>query len=78
MKYGRAFAVLGLLIAIYSIRNGGWFYLLLWPALSFALVSAAYLRAGVLVVLDFRRWVTITYRANQLLKLGRLTVNRWP
>ena len=49
MKYGLAFAILAALIAIYAIRNGGWFYLLLWPAISFALVSVAYLFAGVSV-----------------------------
>jgi hypothetical protein len=46
MKYGAAFAILAALIAIYAIRNGGWFYLLLWPALSFGLVAVAYLNAG--------------------------------
>ena len=49
MKYGLAFAILAVLIAIYAIRNGGWFYLLLWPAVSFALVSVAYLFASVSV-----------------------------
>ena len=49
MKYGPAFAILATLIAIYAIRNGGWLYLLLWPALSFALVAFAYLTADVSV-----------------------------
>lgn len=47
MKYGSAFAILAMLIAIYAVREGGWFYVLLWPALSFALVSIAYFGAGV-------------------------------
>ena len=49
MKYGFAFAILAALIAIYALRSGGWSYLLLWPALSFALVASAYLFAGVTV-----------------------------
>lgn len=49
MKYGFAFAILAMLIAIYAVREGGWLYLLLWPALSFALVSIAYFGAGVVI-----------------------------
>ena len=49
MKYGSAFAILAMLIAIYAVREGGWLYLLLWPALSFALVSIAYFGAGVVI-----------------------------
>jgi hypothetical protein len=49
MKYGTAFAILAAPLAIYAFRNGGWFYILLWPALSFALVSIAYYGAGVVV-----------------------------
>ena len=49
MKYGTAFAILAALTAIYAVRNGGWFYLLLWPALSFGLVSIAYFGAGVII-----------------------------
>ena len=47
MKYGSAFAILAMLNAIYAVREGGWRYVLLWPALSFALVSIAYFGAGV-------------------------------
>ena len=49
MKYGLAFAILAVLIAVVAIRNGGWFYILLWPALSFALVAVAYFGAGVVI-----------------------------
>ncbi len=47
MKYGLAFATLAMLIAIHAVHEGGWRYILLWPALSFALVSIAYCGAGV-------------------------------
>lgn len=49
MKYGTAFVILAALLAIYAFRNGGWFYILLWPALSFALVAIAYYGVGVFV-----------------------------
>ena len=49
MKYGTGFAVLSVLTAIYAVRNGDWHYLLLWPALSFGLVSIAYFGAGVII-----------------------------
>lgn len=49
MKYGTAFAILAALTAVYAFRNGGWFFVLLWPALSFALVSIAYFGAGVVI-----------------------------
>ncbi len=46
MKYGIAFTLLAALIAYTAIINGGWAYLLLWPALSFLLVAFAYFGAG--------------------------------
>ncbi|TWU09910.1 hypothetical protein Pla52o_58090 [Novipirellula galeiformis] len=49
MKYGTSFAILAALMAIYTFHNGSWFYILLWPALSFALVSIAYFGAGTVV-----------------------------
>ena len=49
MKYGSAFAILAMLTAIYAVREGGWYFVLLWPALSFALVSIAYFGAGVFI-----------------------------
>ena len=49
MKYGTAFAILAALTAVYAFRNGGWLYVLLWPALSFALVSIAYFGVGIVV-----------------------------
>jgi len=49
MKYGSAFAILAMLIAIYAVREGGWYFVLLWPALSFALVSIAYFGVGVFI-----------------------------
>jgi protein-tyrosine phosphatase len=49
MKYGSAFAILAMLIAIYAVREGGWYFVLLWPALSFALVSIEYFGVGVFI-----------------------------
>ncbi len=46
MKYGFAFTLLAALLAIYAARQGDWFWLLLWPSFSFALVGAAYLGFG--------------------------------
>lgn len=49
MKYGIAFSVLGLLLAGWAIRLGGWHLLLLWPAASLCAVAIAYLGFGVSV-----------------------------
>ena len=54
--------ILAVLLATYAFRNGGWFYVLLWPSFSFALVSIAYFNAGVVV---------FGKRPNGTLSLGR-------
>ena len=46
MKYGIVFAIVAVLLAASAVMNGGWQYVLIWPALSFALVALAYLRLG--------------------------------
>ena len=46
MKYGILFALVATLLLIYAVTSGRWSLLLLWPALSCGLVSAAYLRFG--------------------------------
>lgn len=43
MKYGLLFFFLAIAIAVFGIRNGSWSWILLYPALSFAVVSASYL-----------------------------------
>lgn len=43
MKYGVLFNLLAILFAFNAITSGGWFFLLLWPAASFAVVGLAYL-----------------------------------
>jgi len=40
------FSMLAVLVSVYSAICGGWFLLLLWPALSLGLVSAAYFGVG--------------------------------
>lgn len=42
MKHGFLFALVSALLTIASVVFGGWFVLLLWPAMSFGLVGAAY------------------------------------
>lgn len=46
MKYGFAFLIVALLLLLYALQQGGWFYGLLYPALSFMLVATAYLGVG--------------------------------
>ena len=46
MKYGILFAIVAVLLVMLAITNGGWFLLLLWPALSFGIVSLGYLCLG--------------------------------
>ncbi len=46
MKYGVLFSTLSVLLAILAFRSGGWFLLLLWPAVSFALLGSGYLKLG--------------------------------
>ncbi len=46
MKYGTLFSLIAILLAIYALRNAGWYLLLLWPAASFCIVGGAYLHFG--------------------------------
>lgn len=46
MKLGILFSVISLLLAVAAFTHQGWFLLLLWPALSTALVAGAYLGLG--------------------------------
>lgn len=45
MRYGFAFLLFAAVLAFQAIRLGGWWLLLLWPAVSFLLVAGAYLSA---------------------------------
>lgn len=42
MKYAAAFIIFGIAFLSWAIALGGWAWLLLWPALSFALAAIAY------------------------------------
>ena len=42
MRYGLAFLLFALILALRAVRLGGWWLLLLWPAGSFLFVAAAY------------------------------------
>ncbi|MHC4876997.1 MAG: phosphatase domain-containing protein [Planctomycetota bacterium] len=42
MKYGLAFSLVAATLSYYAVRDGSWAFLLLWPALSSALVAVAY------------------------------------
>lgn len=46
MKYGILFSLVSILLFIYAVASGRWSLLLLWPSLSFGVVSAAYLCLG--------------------------------
>ena len=46
MKYGVLFSTLSLLLAFYAFTTGGWFLLLVWPAISFGVIGLAYLTLG--------------------------------
>jgi protein-tyrosine phosphatase len=46
MKYVVVFSLFALYLAALAALLGGWCWLLLWPAFSFALVAAAYARLG--------------------------------
>lgn len=64
LKYIVAFGVFAAYFVVAGVVLGGWFWLLLWPAVSFALVSAAYLGLGPCVFgkgTDGRmaRWATV-------------------
>lgn len=46
MKYGTLFLGLGGILAFYGYLNGGWGWLLLWPAGSFSIVACGYFGLG--------------------------------
>lgn len=46
MKIGLFFSAIALLFAISAFTHGGWFWLLLWPAFSFAFVASGYFGLG--------------------------------
>ena len=43
MRYGFAFLLLGIGFTAQAVARGGWWWLLVWPGLSFAVVGVAYL-----------------------------------
>lgn len=45
MKYAATFFLLGVCWVVVALVNGGWFWLLLWPAVSFLVLAWAYLTA---------------------------------
>ena len=46
MKCGILFGTVAVLLAIAAFTHGGWFLLLLWPTMSFAIVASGYIRFG--------------------------------
>ena len=46
MKYGILFAVAALLLMILASIHRGWFFLLIWPGISFAVVASGYFYFG--------------------------------
>lgn len=46
MKFGILFTIIGALFAAAAVMHQGWAWLLIWPAVSFALVGQAYLWLG--------------------------------
>ncbi len=46
MKYGILFLIVCCLLAYHALHQGGYYYLLVWPSLSFLLVSISYFFAG--------------------------------
>jgi len=46
MKYGVLFSLIAVLLLVYAATTGGWFWLLLWPAISFGAVASAYFGLG--------------------------------
>lgn len=43
MKYGISFGIIAALLSCTAFSGGGWYFLFLWPATSFAVVAFAYL-----------------------------------
>jgi len=61
VRYGVAFAAMAAALVYLAARHGGWAWVLIWPAVSFAIVAAGYLRLGPRVmgkthVGDFSWW----------------------
>ena len=46
MKYGICFLVISVLLLMTAFQNGEWFCLLIWPALSFAIVGFGFVSIG--------------------------------
>ena len=46
VRYGVAFTAMAAALVYLAARHGGWAWVLIWPAVSFAIVAAGYLRLG--------------------------------
>ncbi len=46
MKYGVSFSLVSVSLLLIALQHGSWFYSLIYPALSFAIVAIGYLGAG--------------------------------
>ena len=46
MKYGILFAIVAVLLAKLAVLHRGWYFLLFWPAISFAIVALGYIHFG--------------------------------
>lgn len=46
MKYGVLFLIIGVVLLLQGVINGGLYWILLWPGVSFALVASGYLWIG--------------------------------
>jgi protein-tyrosine phosphatase len=86
VRYGVAFAAMSAALVYLAARHGGWAWLLAWPAVSFAIVAAGYLRLGPRVMgktqlgdfsgwsrvllLPFRAFVLLGWYAGRLIQPG--------
>jgi hypothetical protein len=46
MKYGILFGIVAVLLTVMAFMHRGWYWLYLWPAVSFGIISAGYLHLG--------------------------------
>jgi protein-tyrosine phosphatase len=46
MKYGILFSIIAILLGVLVVNYNGWFLLLIWPAISYAVVATGYLYIG--------------------------------
>lgn len=46
MKYGTCFLILAVLMLMTAFQHGGWYYVLIYPTLSFVIVAIGYFGAG--------------------------------